>query len=108
MRAMVLESHSPIETTPLKLTDLPTPAPGDNQILVKVCVCGVCHTDLDEVEGRLRPPRFPIVPGHQIVGIRSGASQRGSNVAEAGGHPRRGGPEGVWVRMQACPPTNCS
>lgn len=68
MRAMILESHSPIEAAPLKLADLPIPTPGDNQILVKVSVCGVCHTDLDEVEGRLKPPKLPIVPGHQIVG----------------------------------------
>ncbi|KPK42946.1 MAG: alcohol dehydrogenase [Phycisphaerae bacterium SG8_4] len=68
MRAMILESHSPIEEAPLKLADLPTPSPGDNQILVRVCVCGACHTDLDEVEGRLEPTISPIVPGHQIVG----------------------------------------
>ena len=68
MRALILESHSPIEEAPLKLTDLPRPAPGDNQILVRISVCGACHTDLDEVEGRLEPTMSPIVPGHQIVG----------------------------------------
>ncbi|MHC4628954.1 MAG: alcohol dehydrogenase catalytic domain-containing protein, partial [Planctomycetota bacterium] len=68
MRALILESHSPIEEAPLKLADLPTPEPGDNQILVRVSVCGACHTDLDEAEGRLEPTISPVVPGHQIVG----------------------------------------
>ncbi len=68
MKAVVLQNISPIEKKPLVMTDLPTPAPLDNQILVKVSVCGVCHTDLDEIEGRLTPTRFPIVLGHQIVG----------------------------------------
>lgn len=68
MRAMVLVKQSPIEEKPLKLADLPTPIPDGNQILVKVSVCGLCHTDLDEIEGRLKPSKFPIVLGHQIVG----------------------------------------
>ncbi|MHC4582156.1 MAG: alcohol dehydrogenase catalytic domain-containing protein, partial [Planctomycetota bacterium] len=68
MRALILESHSPIEEAPLKLADLPTPEPGDNQILVRVSVCGACHTDLDEAEGRLEPTISLVVPGHQIVG----------------------------------------
>lgn len=68
MRAMILDKQSPIEEKPLKLTDLPTPTPNDSQILVKVSVCGLCHTDLDEIEGRLRPTRLPIVLGHQVVG----------------------------------------
>jgi len=68
MRAMVLVKQSPIEEKPLKLADLPTPIPDGNQILVKVSVCGLCHTDLDEIEGRLKPTKFPIVLGHQIVG----------------------------------------
>ena len=29
--------------------------------------CGVCHTELDEIEGRT-PPGLPVVPGHQVVG----------------------------------------
>jgi propanol-preferring alcohol dehydrogenase len=68
MRAMILDGQSPIEAKPLKLVDLPAPTPDDNQILVKISVCGVCHTDLDEIEGRLRPTRLPVVPGHQVVG----------------------------------------
>ena len=68
MRAMVLSKTCPIEEKPLELVDLPIPAPSDNQILVRVSVCGACHTDLDEAEGRLKPSKFPIVPGHQVVG----------------------------------------
>ncbi len=69
MKAMVLNKISPIEEAPLKAADLPVPSPGDKQILAKISVCGVCHTDLDEIEGRLKPAKLPIVPGHQIVGI---------------------------------------
>lgn len=72
MRAMVLNKISSIEEEPLEAADLPIPAPADNQILVKILVCGVCHTDLDEIEGRLKPPQLPIVPGHQIVGTVAG------------------------------------
>ena len=68
MKAVVLTKHTRIEDKPLRLTDLPVPAFNDDQILVKVSVCGVCHTDLDIAEGRLKPPRLPVVPGHQIVG----------------------------------------
>ena len=68
MKAMVLEKTCPIEERPLKIAELPIPEPDDNQILVKVSVCGACHTDLDEVEGRLTPGKLPIVLGHQIVG----------------------------------------
>jgi propanol-preferring alcohol dehydrogenase len=68
MRAMVLDRQAPVEEKPLKMADLPTPTPEKDQILVKVSVCGACHTDLDEVEGRLAPTLSPIVPGHQIVG----------------------------------------
>lgn len=68
MRAMILNKISPIEEKPLEASDLPIPTPEDNQILVKILVCGACHTDLDEIEGRLKPSKLPIVPGHQIVG----------------------------------------
>jgi propanol-preferring alcohol dehydrogenase len=67
MKAMVLKNISPIENQPLKIEDLPDPVPGPKQILVKISARGNCHTELDEIEGRL-PPRLPIVLGHQIVG----------------------------------------
>jgi len=68
MKAIVLDRPAPIEQKPLRLTELPTPAPGDNELLVKVSACGLCHTDLDEIEGRLKPTKSPIVLGHQVVG----------------------------------------
>jgi propanol-preferring alcohol dehydrogenase len=53
---------------PLQMAELPDPVPHEDEILVKVSACGVCHTELDEIEGRTLPPHFPIVLGHQIVG----------------------------------------
>lgn len=53
---------------PLQLTTLPDPVPRENEILVKVSACGVCHTELDEIEGRTPPPQLPMVLGHQIAG----------------------------------------
>src|SRR5512136_637683 len=53
---------------PLRMAALPDPVPHENEILVKVSACGVCHTELDEIEGRTPPPQLPIVLGHQIVG----------------------------------------
>ncbi len=54
--------------TPLELVNLPGPVPGEKEILVKVSACGVCHTELDEIEGRTPPPRLPVVLGHQVIG----------------------------------------
>lgn len=68
MKAIVLKNHSPIDQHPLVLSQMPVPQPVDNQILIKVSVCGVCHTDLDIIEGRLIPPALPRVLGHQVVG----------------------------------------
>lgn len=70
MQAMVLNKLHDLEVSsvPLQLTTLPDPAPAADQILVRVSVCGVCHTELDEIEGRTLPLRFPLIPGHQVVG----------------------------------------
>ena len=67
MKAMVLEKTAGIENKPLELKELPMPVPGPEQIRIKVTACGVCHTDLDEIEGRLQP-KLPIILGHQVVG----------------------------------------
>ncbi len=56
------------DPAPLKLVELPDPAPEAGEILIKVSVCSVCHTELDEIEGRTPPPSLPVVPGHQAVG----------------------------------------
>ncbi|MFU8795903.1 MAG: zinc-dependent alcohol dehydrogenase family protein [Dehalococcoidia bacterium] len=68
MKAMVLEKASPVEERPLKLMDMPDPVAGPGQIRVSVHGCGVCHTEIDEIEGRLTPSRYPIVLGHEVVG----------------------------------------
>jgi propanol-preferring alcohol dehydrogenase len=70
MKAMVLNNICNLEEnkTPLKLIDLPVPSPKEHDILIKVSACGVCHTELDEIEGRTPPTIFPIILGHQIIG----------------------------------------
>ncbi len=68
MRAIVLPKIAPIEEGPLREVELPKPTPGPGEILLKVSVCGLCHTDLDEIEGRLPPAVLPAVLGHQVVG----------------------------------------
>jgi propanol-preferring alcohol dehydrogenase len=67
MKAQVLSSISPVENRPLALADLPVPRPKAKEVLVRVSACGVCHTELDEIEGRLQP-NLPIILGHQVVG----------------------------------------
>ncbi len=54
----------------------PDPVPGPGQVLLSVRACGVCRTDLHILDGELRPPRHPLIPGHQIVGrvVALGAS----------------------------------
>ena len=54
---------------PLDVVDLPKPDPQAGEVLVRVSACGVCHTELDEIEGRTPPPQLPIIPGHQVVGV---------------------------------------
>lgn len=70
MKAMVLKELCSLEVhqNPLVPMELPEPVPVREEILVKVSACGVCHTELDEIEGRTPPPHLPIVPGHQVVG----------------------------------------
>jgi propanol-preferring alcohol dehydrogenase len=70
MRAMLLKALGPVRDgwKALVPADWPDPAPGVGEILVRVSTCGVCHTELDEIEGRTPPPRLPVIPGHQVVG----------------------------------------
>ena len=70
MQAMILNRLAPLAENPhpLELVDLPRPVAGENQVLVEVSVCAVCHTELDEIEGRTPPPGLPIVPGHEVIG----------------------------------------
>jgi propanol-preferring alcohol dehydrogenase len=70
MKAMLLRHISDLskEKKPLESAEIPEPVPSRNEILIKVNTCGVCHTELDEIEGRTPPPVFPVIPGHQVVG----------------------------------------
>lgn len=82
MKAMVLSEHCeiriqgeprrknqlPWKENPLQFIEMEEPVPVAGQVLVRVSACGICHTELDEIEGRLIPPRFPVIPGHEIVG----------------------------------------
>ncbi len=69
MKAMILKRFAPIDQNPLELVDLPTPEPDSEEILLRVKVCGVCHTDLHTVEGELPEVKLPIIPGHQVAGV---------------------------------------
>jgi alcohol dehydrogenase, propanol-preferring len=83
MRAMVLKEiceiavegrprqrqDVPLKAEPLELMEIPAPHPGPHEILIRVLACGVCRTELDQIEGRIIPPKLPVIPGHQPVGI---------------------------------------
>jgi propanol-preferring alcohol dehydrogenase len=68
MHGMVLERQDKIENSPLKLTEILTPEPFDNDVRVRVSTCGICRTDLHIIEGDLPKHKLPLIPGHQIVG----------------------------------------
>ncbi len=70
MRAMALRKTVSLAETdsPLELADLPVPEPRGGEVRIRVSACGVCHTELDEIEGRTAPPRLPVVLGHEVVG----------------------------------------
>jgi propanol-preferring alcohol dehydrogenase len=74
---MVLNKINRIQenSRPLDLVEFPVPRPKNREILIKVSTCGVCHTEIDEIEGRTPPPHLPIVLGHQVVGhvVKTGA-----------------------------------
>ena len=69
MKAMQLSALSQVgrDSVPLQLVELQAPIPSANEVLLKVRACGVCHTELDEIEGRAPPEQLPIIPGHQVV-----------------------------------------
>lgn len=66
---MLLRKFAAIDQNPLELVDIPIPEPGLEDILLRVKVCGICHTDLHTVEGELPEVKPPIIPGHQVVGV---------------------------------------
>jgi len=86
MKAMVLLEVGALSAgrDPLVLRDVPVPRPGEGEVLIRVAACGVCHTELDEIEGRAAPPRLPVIPGHQVVGqvVSRGAKVTGIDVGQ--------------------------
>lgn len=69
-------SNLATDTKPLTLADWPDPVPGPEEILIRIRCCGVCHTELDEIEGRVTPSQSPVIPGHQVIGL---VEQNGNN-----------------------------
>jgi propanol-preferring alcohol dehydrogenase len=69
MRAWILEKQAKIEERPLRLAEVPTPHAKDNEIRIKILVCGVCRTDIHIAEGDLCLRKSPLILGHEIVGI---------------------------------------
>lgn len=86
---MVLEKQQPLESLPLRLKDITTPEPKENEIRIKISACGVCRTDLHICEGELLAHKLPVIPGHQIVGIveKKGRGARKFNTGERVGVP---------------------
>ena len=70
MKALRLEKlvDLQVDREPLRMVYCPVPEPGPGEVRIRVATCGVCHTELDEIEGRTPPPALPLVPGHQVVG----------------------------------------
>ena len=91
MKAMVLNRICDLSGNkrPLEMVDLPVPVPGEKEILVKISACGVCHTELDEIEGRTPPPQFPVILGHQVVGKieKSGRKVKKYKIGDRVGRP---------------------
>ena len=97
MKAMQLERIVSLdeEENPLSPAELPVPEPGPGEVRIAVSACGVCHTELDEIEGRTAPPKLPVVPGHEVVG-RVDALGRGA------GRYREGDRVGVgWIHSSS-------
>lgn len=87
------------DALPLELIELPDPEPGPGELRLRVSVCGVCHTELDEIEGRTPPPHLPIILGHEVVGYvdKAGPNARryamGDRLGVGWIHRSSGGPE---------------
>ena len=86
MKAMLLTETGPVSEgrDSLVLRDVPEPQPGEGEVLLRVAACGVCHTELDEIEGRTPPTRLPVIPGHQVVGeiVERGANVTGLEIGQ--------------------------
>jgi len=100
MRAMVLSQCAPIETSPLKLEKIDRhQITKENEILIKIEACGVCHSQLHGIEGDWKdlgiPPSLPTVPGHEVVGK---VVEIGKNVTKF----KVGDRAGITPLLEAC------
>jgi len=66
---MRLHQFGPVGSLPLIWEEIKIPEPGPGQVRIRIKFCGVCHTDLHTVEGEIHPPKLPLIPGHQVVGV---------------------------------------
>lgn len=78
MKAWVLDGVVDLQAnkSPLRLAEMDVPVPRRGEILIRISCCGVCHTELDEIEGRMPPGSYPVIPGHQVIGV---VAVRGEN-----------------------------
>jgi propanol-preferring alcohol dehydrogenase len=91
MKAMVMTRICDLQEgrNPLELREVPKPEPKKGEVMLRVLACGVCHTEIDEIEGRTPPPRLPVILGHQVVGrveetgLGAGRFAKGSRVGVA-------------------------
>ena len=97
MRALQITGLGPVRETarPLEMVSVARPDPGPGEVLLRVSVCGICHTELDEIEGRTPPAALPMIPGHQAVGV---VESHGAGVS----HPALGTRVGVAWIFHAC------
>lgn len=85
MKAMLLREITSLKqnSTPLSFVEISEPALQEGDVLLRVTRCGVCHTELDEIEGRTPPPHLPAVLGHQVVGVIEEGEKIGQRVGVA-------------------------
>ena len=78
MKAMLLNRIASLQDNPEPLTsvDIPVPEPAPDEVLIRINACGVCHTELDEIEGRTPPSVLPVIPGHEVIGRVAGKGDR--------------------------------
>jgi len=69
MKTLQFNHPQPIHSNPLHLREVDVPCTGDEEILIRIHTCGICHTDLHVVEGEIPQKKSPLTPGHQVVGI---------------------------------------